>query len=76
MGTVIIGLFVSFAITAIACGIWQINLAVNHPEKYERLKKWKKDYAEEQAKMAEGVVNGGKKAAALVQKLGSKYLKK
>jgi hypothetical protein len=69
MGTVIIVLFVIFAITAIACGIWQINLAVNHPEKYERLKKWKKDYAEEQAKMGEAVVSGGKKAVALALKL-------
>ena len=68
MAVILIMLFVLFAIVAIACGIWQINLAVNHPEKSERLKKWKKDYVEEQAEMRRVIVAAGETVAGVVSK--------
>ena len=72
MGIVIVGGFVLFCIVGIACGIWKINMAINHPEKYERLKQFEKDYVEQQTEMARKVAEGAGKVIAFGLKVTKK----
>ncbi len=42
------GFFVLLGILAIASIFWRMNMALNHPEKYERLKQFEKDCSDRQ----------------------------
>ncbi len=49
-------------ITGIICLpfiLWRMNLAINHPEKYERLKGWEDEETARQKKIAQKVASAG-----------------
>ena len=39
--------------------LWRMNLAMNHPEKYERLKGWEDEETARQKKIAQKVASAG-----------------
>jgi hypothetical protein len=47
--------FLLLCIVAVISILWRVNLAINHPEKYERLR----DYEREQSERRNRVVNAG-----------------
>ncbi|MFZ1934986.1 MAG: hypothetical protein WCB27_05825 [Thermoguttaceae bacterium] len=39
--------------------LWRMNLAINHPEKYERLRGWENEETERQKKIVTNIASAG-----------------
>ncbi len=64
---------VGFIVIGIAGWAWRINLALNHPEKEERLRKLGKHIWEEQAEVAKTVTGVARKGIAFGLKMRRRF---
>jgi len=72
MIAIFVTLSIGFFVVCIICMVWQINLAINHPEKYQRLKEWQEDVREKQKKDFSAIAGAGAKAVEVIAKAVSK----
>jgi len=61
---------------AVPVALWRRNMAIHHPEEWERQKVFEKEEAERTKEALAKAAGVGMKAAAFAMKLGGKYLKK
>ena len=66
-------LCIAFVLLCVVSAIWRINMILNHPEKYERLRKAEREHQERQMEVAgRAAKTVGKGAVLLLIKLLSK----
>lgn len=66
-------LIVGFVIFGIAGWIWRLNLALNHPEKEQRLRELTQHIKQEQVEVAKSVTGAARKGIAIGLKLRRRF---
>ncbi len=65
----------AFFVVCILCGIWRVNLAINHPEKEARLRDFQAHVSKQQEETFKKVASGATKAIAFGLKHRGKFMK-
>jgi len=68
-------LCIAFFVVCVLCGIWRVNLAINHPEKEARLREYQAHVRKENEEAIKKLASGAKEVIDFGLKHRGKFMK-